>query len=63
MGLERLICSVSPHNPYPGTSDGKFLDDWQYKFDPIATLIFVAANTEKIALGTPVKEIKNKKRF
>jgi probable F420-dependent oxidoreductase len=52
--LERLIWPLSPYNPYPGTSDGKFPDDWQYIFDPIGTLTFVAANTEKIALGTSV---------
>ena len=52
--LERLIWPINPHDPYPGTSDGKFPDDWQYIFDPLETLIFVAANTEKIALGTSV---------
>jgi probable F420-dependent oxidoreductase len=52
--LERLIWPINPHDPYPGTSDGKFPDDWQYIFDPLETLTFVAANTEKIALGTSV---------
>jgi probable F420-dependent oxidoreductase len=52
--LERLIWPMKPLNPYPGTSDGKFPNDWQYIFDPIETLTFVAANTEKIALGTSV---------
>ena len=52
--LERLIWPINPHDPYPGTSDGKFPDDWQYIFDPLEILTFVAANTEKIALGTSV---------
>jgi probable F420-dependent oxidoreductase len=50
--LERLIWPINPLNPYPGTSDGKFPADWQYIFEPLETLTYVAANTEKIALGT-----------
>jgi alkanesulfonate monooxygenase SsuD/methylene tetrahydromethanopterin reductase-like flavin-dependent oxidoreductase (luciferase family) len=50
--LERLLWPINPQNPYPGTRDGKFPDDWQYIFDPLETLIFVAANTSKITLGT-----------
>lgn len=55
--LERLIWPINPQSQYPGTSDGKFPDDWQYIFDPLGTLTFVAANTEKIALGTSVIDI------
>jgi probable F420-dependent oxidoreductase len=52
--LERLIWPINPLNPYPGTSDGKFPADWQYIFEPLETLTYVAANTEKIVLGTSV---------
>ena len=52
--LERLIWPINPQTPYPGTEDGKFPTDWQYIFDPLETLTFVAANTNKIALGTSV---------
>jgi probable F420-dependent oxidoreductase len=52
--LERLIWPINPQNPYPGTSDDKFPADWQYIFEPLETLAYVAANTEKIALGTSV---------
>ncbi len=52
--LERLIWPINPLNPYPGTSDGKFPPDWQYIFEPLETLTYVAAKTEKIALGTSV---------
>ena len=52
--LERLLWPINPQNPYSGTKDGKFPDDWQYIFDPVETLTFVAANTSKIALGTSV---------
>ncbi len=43
-----------PRTHYPGSADGKFPADWQYIFEPLETLTYVAANTRKIALGTPV---------
>ena len=46
--LERLIWPINPQTPYPGTEDGKFPADWQYMFDPLETLTFVAANTTKL---------------
>jgi probable F420-dependent oxidoreductase len=52
--LERLLWPINPQNAYPGTKDGKFPEDWQYIFDPLETLTFVAANTSKIMLGTSV---------
>lgn len=52
--LERLLWPITPQSPYPGTKDGKFPEDWQYIFDALETLTFVAANTSKIALGTSV---------
>jgi probable F420-dependent oxidoreductase len=52
--LERLIWPITPQDKYPGTTDGKFPEDWQYIFDPLETLTFVAANTGKIRLGTSV---------
>jgi hypothetical protein len=36
--LNNIASKLSPYNPYSGTSDGKFSDDWQYIFDPIRTL-------------------------
>lgn len=46
--LERLIWPVNPQNPYPETKDGKFPPPyWQYIFDPLETLTFVAAITDK----------------
>jgi probable F420-dependent oxidoreductase len=52
--LERLIWPISPKDRYPGTTDGRFPEDWQFIFDPIETLTFVASNTSKILLGTSV---------
>ena len=46
-----------PQKPYPETVDGKFPEDWQYILDPLETLTFVAANTDKIALGTSIIDI------
>jgi hypothetical protein len=55
--LERLIWPVDPQNRYPETKDRKFPEDWQYIFDPLETLTFVAAITDKIALGTSIIDI------
>jgi alkanesulfonate monooxygenase SsuD/methylene tetrahydromethanopterin reductase-like flavin-dependent oxidoreductase (luciferase family) len=55
--LERLIWPINPQKPYPETVDGKFPEDWQYILDPLETLTFVAANTDKIALGTSIIDI------
>jgi probable F420-dependent oxidoreductase len=52
--LERLIWPIEPQTHYPGSADGKFPADWQYIFEPLETLTYVAANTNKIALGTSV---------
>ena len=52
--LERLIWPIKPQTHYPGSTDGKFPADWQYIFEPLETLTYVAAKTNKIALGTSV---------
>jgi probable F420-dependent oxidoreductase len=52
--LERLIWPISPKDKYPGTTDGRFPEDWQFIFDPIETLTFVTSNTTKILVGTSV---------
>jgi probable F420-dependent oxidoreductase len=52
--LEKLIWPIKPQTDYPGSADGKFPADWQYIFEPLETLTYVAANTNKIALGTSV---------
>jgi alkanesulfonate monooxygenase SsuD/methylene tetrahydromethanopterin reductase-like flavin-dependent oxidoreductase (luciferase family) len=52
--FDRLLRPLNPQTPYGGTSDGSLPVDMQNVFDPIETLTFVAANTERIALGTSV---------
>ena len=51
---ERLLWPTNPQTPYPGTSDGSLPIEQQIVLDPLETLTFVAANTNKIALGTAV---------
>jgi probable F420-dependent oxidoreductase len=52
--LERLLWPINPQTPYPATPDGSLPLDYQNVLDPLETLSFVAANTEKISLGTSV---------
>ncbi len=52
--FERLLWPINPQTPYPGTPDGSLPIESQNVFDPIETLTYVAANTDRIALGTSV---------
>ena len=45
---------INPQTPYPGTPDGSLPIESQNVLDPLETLTYVAANTNKIALGTSV---------
>jgi len=51
---ERLVVPLKPQTPYPLTPDGSLPTEFHNAFDNLETLSFVAANTEKIALGTCV---------
>jgi probable F420-dependent oxidoreductase len=55
--FERLLWPISPQTPYGGTSDGSLPIEYQIMFDPLETLTFAAANTNKIALGTSVLDM------
>ena len=52
--FERLLWPISPQTPYVGTPDGSLPIEYQIMLDPLETLTYVAANTNKIALGTSV---------
>jgi alkanesulfonate monooxygenase SsuD/methylene tetrahydromethanopterin reductase-like flavin-dependent oxidoreductase (luciferase family) len=52
--FERLLWPLNPQTPYPGSPDGSLPVEGQKVLDPLETLAFVAANTNKIALGTSV---------
>jgi probable F420-dependent oxidoreductase len=51
---ERLLWPINPQTPYPASPDGSLPIESQIMLDPLETLTFVAANTNKIALGTSV---------
>jgi probable F420-dependent oxidoreductase len=52
--LERLLWPLAPKEPYPATPGGSLPEPYQIVFDPIETLTFVAAHTQKVQLGTSV---------
>ena len=52
--FERLLWPINPQTPYPGRPDGRLPIESQNVFDPLETLTYVAANTNKISLGTSV---------
>ncbi|MFZ0514907.1 MAG: hypothetical protein WAM14_25115, partial [Candidatus Nitrosopolaris sp.] len=49
--FERLLWPINPQTPYPVTPDGSLPIEYQIMLDPLETLTYVAANTNKIALG------------
>jgi probable F420-dependent oxidoreductase len=51
---ERMLAPLNPQTTYPLTPDGSLPEEFQNVFDTLETLTFVAANTEKIALGTSI---------
>jgi alkanesulfonate monooxygenase SsuD/methylene tetrahydromethanopterin reductase-like flavin-dependent oxidoreductase (luciferase family) len=50
--FERLLWPINPQTPCPATPDGSLPIEYQIMLDPLETLTYVAANTNKIALGT-----------
>ena len=52
--FERLLWPVNPQTPYAATADGNLPVEAQNVLDPLETLTYVAASTNKIALGTSV---------
>jgi probable F420-dependent oxidoreductase len=55
--FERLLWPLDPQTPYPATPDGSLPIEYQIMLDPLETLTYVAANTNKIALGTSVTDM------
>ncbi len=51
---ERLLWPLNPQTPYPGSPDGSLPIESQNVLDPLETLTYIAANTDKIMLGTSV---------
>jgi probable F420-dependent oxidoreductase len=55
--FERLLWPVNPQTPYVATPDGSLPEEYQIMLDPLETLTFVSANTNKILLGTSVVDM------
>jgi probable F420-dependent oxidoreductase len=52
--LERLLWPIKPQTPYAASTDGSLPVVYQNVLDPLTTLTYVAAVTERISLGTSV---------
>lgn len=52
--LDRVLYPVNPRVPYAATADGSLPPSYKRVFDPLTTLTFAAAYTERVALGTSV---------
>lgn len=52
--IDRLLWPVKPQTPYPANPDGSLPPEYQNVFDPLATLTYVAGNTERVSLGTSI---------
>jgi probable F420-dependent oxidoreductase len=55
--FERLLWPVNPQTPYVATPDGSLPEEYQIMLDPLETLTYVSANTNKILLGTSVVDM------
>ncbi|MGH9975118.1 MAG: LLM class F420-dependent oxidoreductase [Nitrososphaeraceae archaeon] len=52
--LDRLLWPIKPQTPYVATPDGSLPVTYQNVLDPLTTLTYVAAVTERISLGTSI---------
>ncbi len=52
--IDRILWPAEPQTPYPPSPDGSWPEVYQTVFDPISTLTYVAAITEKITLATGI---------
>jgi len=52
--LDRLLWPHKPRVPYPVTADGSLPRQYTRNLDPLDTLTFAAAKTDRIAVGTSV---------
>jgi probable F420-dependent oxidoreductase len=55
--IDRLLWPLKPQTPYGGTPDGSLPTEYMHVLDPLETLVYVAANTEKISLGTSIVDM------
>jgi probable F420-dependent oxidoreductase len=50
--FERLLWPLKPQTPYVASPDGSLPLEYQKVFDPLETLAYLAATTERVSLGT-----------
>ncbi|PWU78831.1 MAG: LLM class F420-dependent oxidoreductase [Candidatus Nitrosopolaris wilkensis] len=55
--ITRILWPLKPQSAYAATPDGSLPVEYQTVLDPLDVLVYVAANTNKIALGTSVADI------
>lgn len=55
--IDRVLYPLNPQSRYPGTPDGSLPEQYKRAFDPLGTLSFVAAQTDRIGLGTSVLDM------
>jgi probable F420-dependent oxidoreductase len=55
--ITRILWPLKPQSAYAATPDGSLPVEYQNVLDPLDVLVYVAANTNKIALGTSVADI------
>ena len=48
---ERLLYPTNPRSPYPGTADGSLPLEYRRSLDPLATLAYLAAATNRVRIG------------
>ena len=52
--LERLLWPVKPQTPYGGIPNAPIPVEYQNVLDPLETLTYLAANTDRVSLGTSI---------
>jgi probable F420-dependent oxidoreductase len=54
--LDRILWPVNPRAPYP-VGDGSLPEPYKRVLDPVGTLMFAAAHTSRLALGTSIMNL------
>ncbi len=52
--ISGILYPLKPQSPFRGTPDGLLPIEYQNALDPLDVLVYVAANTSKISLGTSI---------
>lgn len=55
--IDRMLYPVRPRTPYPASPDGRLPDFYRAVLEPLSSLTFAAAHTERIGLGTSILDI------